>query len=95
MTARVMVWTLCALCALGLTFGTSGPASAQEIKIGVLAPLTGPASSWGEYTRDAAELAFIGAVANGRLAPPQRLSPHVVPGGLSGVRHHLAPQSLA
>lgn len=57
MTARVMVWTLCALCALGLTFGASGPASAQEIKIGVLAPLTGPASSWGEYTRDAAELA--------------------------------------
>ncbi|MFQ5915219.1 MAG: ABC transporter substrate-binding protein, partial [Nitrospinota bacterium] len=35
----------------------SAPVSAEEIKIGVLAPLSGQFSSWGEYTRDAAEMA--------------------------------------
>lgn len=57
MTARMIGWTLSPLLALGLTLGASGLARGEEIKIGVLAPLTGPASSWGEYTRDAAELA--------------------------------------
>ncbi|MFQ5519851.1 MAG: ABC transporter substrate-binding protein [Candidatus Methylomirabilia bacterium] len=57
MTQKGMWCTLFVLFGVGLTVAAFGTAAAEEIKIGVLAPLTGPASSWGEYTRDAAEMA--------------------------------------
>jgi branched-chain amino acid transport system substrate-binding protein len=52
-TIAVLATVLTAL----LLLAPPGPARAEEIKVGMLAPLTGPASSWGEYMRDAAELA--------------------------------------
>lgn len=57
MTKRRGVWALLVALAVGVSLGAVGGVGAEEIKIGVLAPLTGPASSWGEYTRDAAEMA--------------------------------------
>ncbi len=55
---------LAALLALGM--GMVVPeASAEEIRVGILAPLTGRFSSWGEYTRDAAEMAVAEIAAKG------------------------------
>ncbi|MEE9256558.1 MAG: ABC transporter substrate-binding protein [bacterium] len=58
---------LAALLALGM--GMVVPeASAEEIRVGILAPLTGRFSSWGEYTRDAAEMAVAEISAKGGVA---------------------------
>ena len=44
---------LAALCAAGLMAATTAPASAETVKVGVIAPFSGPFARWGEQFQQA------------------------------------------
>jgi branched-chain amino acid transport system substrate-binding protein len=50
--------TACAVIALALGFGSTGTASAGEIKIGMVTPITGPAAESGKYAQIGAKMAI-------------------------------------
>lgn len=63
------IWKFAATCAVGTTLfaGLLGGAVAQTVKIGVIAPLTGPGAPWGLAAKYAAELAADNVNAKGGL----------------------------
>ena len=66
---KVKIWKFAATCAVGTTLfaGLMGGAVAQTLKIGVIAPLTGPGAPWGLAAKYAAEIAADEVNAKGGL----------------------------